>query len=237
MRSHGTFSTTTRDGLNSSSQLSELLVHPRERTMSGTLAFLLLFASVAALTEEPALDPSQLKLEEGDLIALGSCRCWGIDDAPVVMYQIARLGHNSVASFQQANGLKVDGVVGPKTRQATRRLYKRSFEANPSLSDERSSLSLTILPTLGDGGKTMAEASILNTTDKPMRFIEKLCQDDGGRFSLTDIPLAIDRSARARTGGQIGCFEKRYSAGDIKEELFLAPVYGAATLPRQRDRK
>ncbi len=67
-----------------------------------------------------------------------------VTNTPVTVYQLLRLGYDSVRDFQRDHGLNPDGIIGPRTRDKAMALHQQRFPNDFTQADTSSGLSATL---------------------------------------------------------------------------------------------
>ncbi len=71
------------------------------------------------------------ELEKGDILLCEEYPYRSVKNTSRTVYHLARLGFANVTSFQDAHGLKADGVLGPNTQQKAESEFNRQFKVKP----------------------------------------------------------------------------------------------------------
>lgn len=160
------------------------------------------------------------ELKKGDILLCNEYTYRTVKNTSRTVYQIARLGFTNVKSFQDANGLKADGVIGPKTQQKSESEFNKQFNLKPQKYTELNKLSLSVSSELTDS--SIAVIIIMrNESEEPLRIVGRIAYDVDGNFLFRDpiLTLVLSYSTRVSTrkGDRIAC-----GSGPLLEVMMCA---------------
>lgn len=165
--------------------------------------FAMLMAVVCAVrAEDTKLSVPELK--KGDILLCEEYPYRTVKSTSRTVYQLARLGFTNITSFQDAHGLKADGVIGPKTQQKAESEFDKQFNVNPAKYTELNLLSLAVSSKLNDNSIAVT-VTMRNESDDSLRIVGRMTYDSDGSFLYEDPTLSLISKVSTRKGGLIGC--------------------------------
>jgi len=171
--------------------------------MKGTIiAFLVALCVVAtAQDRDPMLPP----LQPGDVLLCEGFPKRTVSGTDVTMYQLARLGYASVTAFQQDNGLKVDGVIGPQTKGRAQETYSRTF-AHLVPAKTNAPLFLTA-EVITNTGMASLSITVSNCCTTPVRIVGMLGTEHDDVLTFSSPALSVRESFCRHNpqSGIVGC--------------------------------
>jgi hypothetical protein len=168
------------------------------------IAMLAIAMLVGCTTWSAEVKSSVPELKKGDVLLCAEYPYRTVKNTSRTVYQLARLGFTNVTSFQDAHGLKTDGIIGPSTQQKVESEFNKQFNVNPQKYAELNMLSLSVSSKLTDS-KIAVTVSMRNESDDPLRIVGRITYNPDASFLFVDPTLSLISKVCTRNGGLIGC--------------------------------
>ena len=168
------------------------------------IAMLAIAMLVACTTWAAEVKSSVPELKKGDVLLCAEYPYRTVKNTSRTVYQLARLGFTNVTSFQDAHGLKTDGVIGPSTQQKVESEFNKQFNVNPQKYAELNMLSLSVSSKLTES-KIAVTVTMRNESDDSLRIVGRITYNPDARFLFVDPILPLRSTVSTRKGDLIGC--------------------------------
>ena len=152
--------------------------------------------SLPSRSSDPADNSDIPQLAQGDVVLCDLYPRRTTFNTSRTVYQIARLGHVSVAAFQKACGLRPDNIIGPKTQTTAAHEYHAMAGNKAGEYNLANTLRLGFVRPPGATDRQLT-LQITNESQKPIRILGRISYDERGAVVFT--PPSFQPRARICT--------------------------------------
>jgi len=178
--------------------ITEMTAQPARKAMVIKLVHFLIVAMMVAGRGDSFADqnrpPLAPELPDDAILICAEYPHRTVTNTPVTVYQLLRLGYDSLRDFQTDHGLDPDGIIGPRTRDKAMTLHKERFPGDFTQANKPSVFSAT-LKVFGRQQPTV-EITLTNTNSEPRRMLGRIGYGSNGRlqFGAPQLVVSFSRS-------------------------------------------
>lgn len=170
--------------------------------------FLLLYSALVQIMRLPVTstnpDSTLPELKNGDIVLFQPYPYRTIPDASRTVFQISRLGYDSIRDFQKKQNLVVDNIVGLNTRKQAEELYTKHFSNTPRVDKKFASLFLSN-EMLVANDTSFVILTLKNVGNEKIRLLGTVTYDLRGKVTFADPYIAISTWVSSRNGNLVAC--------------------------------